>query len=53
MPTLSMDTELVAPLIAQATSFSCALGPAVEVGRGVAPRCHWIGYMDLLAVINY
>lgn len=28
---LSMDTELVAPLIAQATSFSCALGPAVEV----------------------
>ena len=28
---LSMDTELTSPLVSQATSFSCALGPAVEV----------------------
>lgn len=28
---LSMDTELVAPLIGAATSFSCALGPAMRV----------------------
>ena len=28
---LSMDVDLTAPLVAQATSFSCALGPAVDV----------------------
>ncbi|EEH54256.1 uncharacterized protein MICPUCDRAFT_48208 [Micromonas pusilla CCMP1545] len=28
---LSMDVNLCAPVIAQATSFSCALGPAVQV----------------------
>ena len=28
---LSMDVDLTAPLVSQATSFSCALGPAVDV----------------------